>query len=99
MPGSANFLDDVSDDLANWIDSTATDVALAFAPARAPFSANITEDQKLEFYRTRLLPGWHAECAGATGGAAAPGPGGLRRCVSGRRQTLAGVSSCGAGAD
>jgi len=55
MPGSANFLDDVSDDLANWIDSTATDVALAFAPARAPFSANITEDQKLEFYRTRLF--------------------------------------------
>jgi len=55
MPGSANFLDDISDDLANWIDSTATDVALAFAPARAPFSANITEDQKLEFYRTRLF--------------------------------------------
>lgn len=55
MPGSANFLDDVSDDLANWIDSTANSVALAFAPARAPFSANITEDQKLEFYRSRLF--------------------------------------------
>jgi hypothetical protein len=55
MPGSANFLDDISDDLANWIDSTASSVALAFAPARAPFSANITEDQKLEFYRTRLF--------------------------------------------
>src|ERR1700754_190991 len=55
MPGRQNFLDDVSNDLALWIDQTATEVALAFAPARAPFSANVTEQQKLEFYRARLF--------------------------------------------
>lgn len=55
MPGRQNFLDDVSNDLALWIDQTANDVALAFAPARAPFSANITEQQKLDFYRSRLF--------------------------------------------
>lgn len=50
-----NMLDDVANDLALWIDKTATEVALAFAPARAPFSAKITEDQKLEFYKSRLF--------------------------------------------
>src|SRR5580765_401161 len=55
MPGQANFLDDIANDLALWVDQTANQVALAFAPARAPFSANITEDQKLEFYRARLF--------------------------------------------
>lgn len=55
MPGQANFLDDISNDLALWIDNTAEAVATAFAPARAPFSANITEQQKLDFYRTRLF--------------------------------------------
>src|SRR5215471_2710296 len=55
MPGSANFLDDISSDLAQWIDDTANKVALAFAPARAPFSANITEEQKLQYYRSRLF--------------------------------------------
>jgi hypothetical protein len=55
MPGQANFLDDIADDLATWVDQTASEVALAFAPARAPFSANITEDQKLQFYRARLF--------------------------------------------
>lgn len=55
MPGRQNFLDDISNDLALWIDQTATEVALAFAPARAPFSANITEQQKLDFYKTRLF--------------------------------------------
>ena len=50
-----NMLDDVATDLALWIDETATEVALAFAPARAPFSAKITEDQKLEFYKARLF--------------------------------------------
>ena len=55
MPGQANFLDEISDDLSVWVDQTAEQVALAFAPARAPFSANITEDQKLEFYRSRMF--------------------------------------------
>ena len=55
MPGTANFLDDIANDLAVWIDQTASEVALAFAPARAPFSANISEEQKLEYYKTRLF--------------------------------------------
>ena len=55
MARGANFLDDVSTDLATWIDETAEKVALGFAPARAPFSAKITEDQKLAFYKTRLF--------------------------------------------
>lgn len=50
-----NMLDAVASDLALWIDETATEVALAFAPARAPFSAKITEEQKLEFYKSRLF--------------------------------------------
>src|SRR5262245_10789384 len=55
MPGPANFLDDIADDLAVWIDQTADQVARAFAPGRAPFSANISEEQKLEYYRSRLF--------------------------------------------
>lgn len=55
MPGRQNMLDDVANDLALWIDQTATEVALAFAPARAPFSANVTEEQKLEFYTHQLF--------------------------------------------
>lgn len=53
-PNRSTMLDDVSSDLAYWIDDTATKVALAFAPGRAPFAAQITEAQKLEFY-TRAL--------------------------------------------
>ena len=55
MPGQPNFLDDVASDLAAWIDKTADDVASAFAPGRAPFSANLTEEQKLEYYRQQLF--------------------------------------------
>src|SRR5215471_9319938 len=55
MPGPPNFLDGIADDLAKWIDQTADQVALAFAPGRAPFSANISEEQKLEYYRSRLF--------------------------------------------
>ena len=53
--GGQSMLDDVANDLALWIDKTATEVALAFAPARAPFSANITEDQKLQFYKSQIF--------------------------------------------
>jgi hypothetical protein len=55
MPGTQNPLDEIANDLALWIDQTSTEIALAFAPTRAPFSANVTEEQKLEFYRTRLF--------------------------------------------
>jgi len=55
MPGPPNMMDAIADDLAVWIDKTANEVALAFAPGRAPFSANITEDQKLLFYRSQLF--------------------------------------------
>lgn len=55
MPGRPNMMDDIADDLAGWIDRTANEVALAFAPGRAPFSANITEEQKLQFYRSQLF--------------------------------------------
>ena len=55
MARGQNMLDDVANDLAIWIDQTATEVALAFAPARSPFSAKITEDQKLEFYKNRIF--------------------------------------------
>lgn len=55
MARGQNMLDDVASDLAIWIDQTATEVALAFAPARSPFSAKITEDQKLEFYKNRIF--------------------------------------------
>jgi hypothetical protein len=50
-----SMLDDVANDLALWIDQTATEVALAFSPARAPFSAQITEEQKLSFYKNQLF--------------------------------------------
>jgi hypothetical protein len=49
------LLEDVANDLALWIDETASKVALAFAPARAPFSAQVTEAQKLEYYTRRLF--------------------------------------------
>jgi len=49
------MMDEVADDLAGWIDKTANEVALAFAPGRAPFSANITEEQKLEFYKAQIF--------------------------------------------
>jgi hypothetical protein len=50
-----SMLDDVANDLALWIDETATEVALGFSPARAPFSAQITEQQKLEFYKNQIF--------------------------------------------
>jgi len=54
MPGQT-MLDEISNDLALWIDQTANDIALAFAPTRAPFAAQTTEEQKLEYYRQRLF--------------------------------------------
>lgn len=54
MPGTT-MMDEVANDLALWIDETATNIALAFAPTRAPFAAQTTEQQKLEYYRARLF--------------------------------------------
>jgi hypothetical protein len=48
-------MDLIAADLAAWIDDAAERVALAFAPARAPFSAQVTEQQKLDFYTKRLF--------------------------------------------
>jgi hypothetical protein len=53
-PQRSTMLDDVANDLALWIDDTANKIALAFAPGRAPFAADLTEDQKLDYY-TRAL--------------------------------------------
>lgn len=59
------WLDEVANDLALWIDETAEAVANAFAPGRAPFAAQLTEDQKLEFYRARIFnPDGSANTAG-----------------------------------
>ena len=55
MARGQSMLDDVANDLSLWIDQTANQVALAFSPARAPFSAQITEQQKLEFYKSQLF--------------------------------------------
>lgn len=54
-PRRQTMLDDVANDLAFWIDDTANKIALAFAPGRAPFSAQVSEQQKLEFYRDQLF--------------------------------------------
>lgn len=48
------MFDDVANDLALWIDDTATEVALALAPRQAPFAVSLSEEQKLDIY-TRLL--------------------------------------------
>lgn len=50
-----NLLEDVANDLALWIDDISTDIALAFSATRSPFSAHVTEEEKLEFYKSRLF--------------------------------------------
>jgi hypothetical protein len=49
------MLEEVANDLALWVDQTATEVALGFAPGRAPFAANLTEQQKLDYYSRALF--------------------------------------------
>lgn len=50
------MLEDVANDLAVWIDQTASEVALAFtAGGHAPFAAPVTEEQKLEYYKNQLF--------------------------------------------
>jgi hypothetical protein len=50
------LLDEVANDLALWIDDTATAVAVAFTPQGvAPFSAQLTEKEKVEYYARQLF--------------------------------------------
>ena len=53
--GRTSMYDEIAQDVAVWLDEISTEIALGLAPARAPFSANITEEQKLAFYKTRLF--------------------------------------------
>src|SRR5262245_34439759 len=54
-PYRQTMLEEVANDLALWIDDTSTKVALAFAPGRAPFSARMTESDKLQYYSRALF--------------------------------------------
>lgn len=51
-----HYLDELSDDLYEWIEDMADAMVLAFRPGgRAPFAAQVTEQQKLAYYRDLLL--------------------------------------------
>jgi len=55
MP-SQNILDAVATDLAVWLDQESTRIAAAMAPqGTAPFAANLSEEQKLQYYRAQLF--------------------------------------------
>lgn len=54
-PRRQTMMDEVANDLALWIDDTSNKVALAFAPGRAPFSADLTEEQKMDYYSRALF--------------------------------------------
>jgi hypothetical protein len=50
------MLDSVANDLALWIDQTATRIAAAMAPQGvSPFAAQISDEQKLQYYKTQLF--------------------------------------------
>jgi hypothetical protein len=50
------MLDNVASDLAIWIDQTATRIAAAMAPQGvSPFAAQITDEQKLQYYKNQLF--------------------------------------------
>ena len=56
MPGKPNMLDLVATDLAVWLDRMSSEIALAMAPqGQAPFSAPLSEEQKLEYYKNQLF--------------------------------------------
>lgn len=55
MP-TQTVLDAVANDLAVWLDQTATKIAAAMAPqGTAPFSAQLSETQKLDYYKNQLF--------------------------------------------
>lgn len=50
------MLDQIATDLALWLDQTATRIAAAMAPqGTAPFAAQLSDTQKLEYYRDQLF--------------------------------------------
>src|SRR5262245_45120989 len=56
MAARTTLLDEVANDMAVWIDQTATAIAVAFTPQGiSPFSAQLSEKEKLEYYRTQLF--------------------------------------------
>jgi hypothetical protein len=51
-----NLLDAVANDLAIWLDQESTRIAAAMAPqGSAPFAAQLSEEQKLQYYRAQLF--------------------------------------------
>jgi hypothetical protein len=55
MAGST-LLDSVANDLAVWLDQESTRIAAAMAPQGvAPFAADLSEEQKLQYYRDQLF--------------------------------------------
>jgi hypothetical protein len=55
MAGST-LLDSVANDLALWLDQESTRIAAAMAPQGvAPFAADLSEEQKLQYYRDMLF--------------------------------------------
>lgn len=50
------LLDSVATDLALWLDRESTRIAAAMAPQGvAPFSAQLSDEQKLEYYKAQLF--------------------------------------------
>lgn len=46
----------IAQDLAQWLESTSTQLAIAFSPQGvAPFAAPISEQQKLSYYSSQLF--------------------------------------------
>ena len=53
---SSNMYDQVADELAQWIEDTSDAVAGDMGNgSHAPFAANVTEAQKLDYYRAKLF--------------------------------------------
>jgi hypothetical protein len=51
-----NLLDSVATDLALWLDQESTRIAAAMAPqGTSPFAAQLSETDKLEYYRAQLF--------------------------------------------
>jgi hypothetical protein len=56
LPKPQTVLDSVATDLALWLDQESTRIAAAMAPQGvAPFSADLSEEQKLQYYRDALF--------------------------------------------
>jgi len=56
MAKKAHIFHEAGDDLASWIDTTATDLADGFYDGtKAPFSADVPEREKLDYYEDRLF--------------------------------------------